>query len=103
MLLRLFVAAMLAAAAFGQPPASLFSQVDEMVSDLSQITGWKVKRHLPSEMLTKKKFPQFVDSRMKDSGSKEEIHAEEPALKMFGFVPQNFDLAKETVDLVSEQ
>jgi len=40
---------------------------------------------------------------MKGSSTNKEVHAEEVTLKMFGFIPQDFDLAKETVDLVSEQ
>lgn len=103
MLVRFFVAVILASAALGQTTSSLFGQVNEMVSELSQITGWKVERRVPSEMLSKETFRKYVDSRVKDSSSKDEIHAEETVLKMFGFVPQDFDLAKETVDLVSEQ
>ena len=40
---------------------------------------------------------------MKGSSNNKELHAEELTLKMFGFIPQGFNLAKETVDLVSEQ
>ena len=74
-----------------------------MTSALSEITGWQVKRKVPAQMLRKEKFHHYLESRMKDSGSKDDIRAEELTLKMFGFVPQNFDLAKQTVDLVSEQ
>src|SRR5579863_6391630 len=102
MFARLLVAVLFASAALAQPPQSLFSQVDEMVTELSRITGWKVERRVPSEIISKEKFRKYVDARVKD-GSREEIHAEETVLKMMGFVPRNFDLAKETVDLVSEQ
>jgi hypothetical protein len=40
---------------------------------------------------------------MKDVASPEEIRAEELTLKKFGFVPQDFDLAQSTVDLLTEQ
>jgi hypothetical protein len=40
---------------------------------------------------------------MKDAASPEEIRAEELTLKKFGFVPPDFDLAKSTVDLLTEQ
>jgi hypothetical protein len=102
MFVRFLVAVLIASAAFGQSASSLFQQVDEMVAALSQITGWKVERRVPSQMLSKETFHKYVDSRMKDA-SKDEVQAEETVLKMFGFVPQDFDLAKETVDLVSEQ
>lgn len=97
---RLFLAIFFAASVFAQ---TLFQQVDEMVAALSQITGWKIERRVPSEMLSKEKFHNFVDSRVKDKSSRNEIRAEEITLKMFGFVPQDYNLAQETVDLVSEQ
>ena len=40
---------------------------------------------------------------MKETSTPEQLRAEELTLKMFGFIPQDFNLAKETVDLVSEQ
>jgi hypothetical protein len=101
---RLLLAAVFAAAAaFAQPASPLFAQVDQMVATLSEITGWQVHRKVPSEMLSKEKFRRFVESHMKDSSSDKEIRAEELTLKMFGLVPQDFNLARETVDLVSEQ
>src|SRR5437016_1072222 len=104
MLARFFLAALCAAAtAFAQPASSIFAQVDQMVAMLSEITGWQVHRKIPSEMLSKENFRHFVESHMKDSSSGKEIRAEELTLKMFGLVPQDFNLARETVDLVSEQ
>ena len=101
MLIRFLIAAFLASAASAQP--SVFSQVDEMVRTLSEITGWQVKRTVPSEMLGQDKFRKMVESGVKKSESNKEIRAEEITLKMFGLVPQDFNLAKSEVDLVSEQ
>src|ERR1700678_769513 len=103
MLVRLVLLALLASLAPAQQkPSSLFQEVDEMTSALSEITGWPVKRKVPAKIITKEEFRRQVESRMKGS-NKKELHAEETTLKMFGFIPQDFDLAKETVDLVSEQ
>ena len=55
---RLFVAVLLlAAVAFAEPapaitPPAVFSQMDLMVSTLAEITGWPVKRKVPSEVLS---------------------------------------------------
>src|SRR6516225_6060613 len=95
------IAALLAPAQ--QNPAALFKEVDEMTAALSEITGWKVKRKVPSKIISKNEFRHQVESRMKGASSNKEVRAEELTLKMFGFIPQDFDLAKETVDLVSEQ
>ena len=104
MLVRLALLALLASLAPAQQkPTALFQEVDEMTSSLSQITGWPVKRKVPAKIITKEEFRHQVESRMKGSSTNKELRAEELTLKMFGFIPQDFDLAKETVDLVSEQ
>lgn len=74
-----------------------------MMSTLSEITGWRVRRSVPSQMLSKEKFRQFVETRMKQTSNREDLRIEELTLKLFGFVPQDFNLAHETVELVSEQ
>ncbi len=86
-----------------QKPAELFHEVDQMTAVLSDITGWKIQRKVPAKIITKDEFRHQVEARMKGSSNHKELRAEELTLKMFGFIPQDFDLAKETVDLVSEQ
>jgi hypothetical protein len=102
MLWRVLIAALLAGASlFAQAP--VFSQVDQMVATLSEITGWRVKRRVPSEILSKEKFQQYLSSHIKDASKDKETRAAEIALKMLGLVPQNFNLARETEDLLGEQ
>ncbi len=100
---RCFLAAFLAVSAVAQSPASVFQQVDEMVTALSEITGWTINKKVPAKMLGKDTFRRYVETRMKETSSNEQQRAEELTLKMFGFIPQDFNLVKETVDLVSEQ
>jgi hypothetical protein len=106
---RLLVAVLLpAAAAFAEParavtPPAVFSQMDQMVSTLAEITGWPVKRRVPSEVLSKDKFQRYLSSHIKDSSHDKETRAEELALKMFGLVPQDFNLGRETEELLGEQ
>lgn len=110
MLLRLLFAALLAAAtaAGGSIPAAaspstVFSQMNQMTMTLGEITGWSVKKQVPSEILTKEKFQHYLSTHIKDGAHDKETRAEELALKMFGLVPQDFNLAKETEDLLGEQ
>src|ERR1700687_3484272 len=82
---------------------AVFDQVDEMMRSLSEITGWKVQRKVPAEIMGKEKFRKLVETGMKDANGDKEVRAEEIALKMFGFVPADFNLARESADLVTEQ
>jgi hypothetical protein len=76
---------------------------NRIVLDLTQISGMKLRHPVPCDSITKEKINAFLKERMKDAASPEEIRAEELTLKKFGFVPPDFDLAKSTVDLLTEQ
>ena len=74
-----------------------------MLRTLSDITGWKVERTVPAEILSKDNFRKMVEDGVKDAEGSKQTRAAEIALKMFGLVPQDFDLAQESGDLLAEQ
>jgi hypothetical protein len=102
MLRRLLLLALSACTALAESRTPLFDQVGPILMGLSEITGWKVERKVPAEILKQTDFRRFMQDHMKDAGPKE-LRAQEITLKMFGLVPQDFNLAGETVDLMSEQ
>jgi len=99
MLRRLILLALWASAALAQPQSKLFEQVGPILAGLSQITGWKVERKVPAEILHQADFKRM----MQEHSSPKQARAEELTLKMFGLVPPDFNLMGETVDLLSEQ
>jgi hypothetical protein len=76
---------------------------NRIVLDLTRISGMALHHPVPCDYITREKINAFLKERMKDAARPEEIRAEELALKKFGFVPPDFDLAKTTVDLLTEQ
>jgi hypothetical protein len=84
-----------------QDPA--FEQINSIVQSLSQITGLAEKHPVPYGRMDKAQLRHFLTKRLKKMLKPEEIRADELALKMFGLVPQNFDLRKSTIDLLTEQ
>lgn len=100
--LLFFVSAALAAAQSGTSSAQLFGQIDEMLHSLSQITGWPVHRTVPAKMIGNDEFRSVLKSHV-DKSDPKKVRAEELTLKMFGLVPEDFSLLKETVDLFGEQ
>jgi hypothetical protein len=104
------LSALLAAWLLWTPPAApqessrqLFQRIDEIAKELEKISGFHLKHPVPSDFITKAKVNEFLNKRVKEVASPEEIRAEELTLKKFGFVPPDFDLAKNTVDLLTEQ
>ncbi len=99
--LVLFVHCFPAAEATGQ--SAVCNQVPAILSELAEITGMKLHHPVPCAFITKADVNKFLKDRVKEVASPDEIRAEELTLKKFGFVPADFDLAKNTVDLLTEQ
>ncbi len=81
----------------------VFSQINSIVKTLSEITGLSEEHPVPYGRITKGQLRHFLAKRIKKTLKPEEIYADELALKMFGLVPQDFDLRKSTIDLLTEQ
>jgi hypothetical protein len=78
-------------------------QAGEIAKELTEISGMKLLHAVPCDFITKDKVNEFLKKRVKDTASPEDIRAQELVLRKFGLVPQDFDLAKTTVDLLTEQ
>ncbi|MBZ5726474.1 MAG: ImmA/IrrE family metallo-endopeptidase [Acidobacteriia bacterium] len=87
----------------GPRAQALCGQANAIAQDLTRISGMKLRRRVPCDFISKEKINQFLNKRVKDVASPEEIRAEELTLKKFGLVPRDFDLAKSTVELLTEQ
>jgi hypothetical protein len=82
---------------------SLCGEVPAIAGELTEISGMKLRHPVPCDFITRDKVNEFLRKRVKEVASPEEIRAEELILKKFGLVPQDFDLARSTVDLLTEQ
>jgi hypothetical protein len=80
-----------------------FAGLDEAVSVLSQITGWKPLKKVQCDTMDRVALKHYLERKVKEEVKPEEIRAEEVMLKKFGLAPQNFDLARTMVDLLTEQ
>jgi hypothetical protein len=92
------------AAAQTDPRAQkICSEANRIAQELNKISGLTLRHPVPCDFITKDKINDFLKKRVKEVAKPEDIRAEELALKKFGFVPADFDLAKNTVDLLTEQ
>jgi hypothetical protein len=82
---------------------SPFAEIDEIMAELSKITGLAQLKKVEYAQIGKTEVKQFLEERVKESVKPEEIRAEELVLKKFGFVPTDFDLKKTMIDLLGEQ
>jgi hypothetical protein len=97
-------AVFLCASAFAANDApGLCAQIPRLAAEIQEISGMRLKHAVPCNYIDKEHLNQFLQKRVKDVAKPAELRAEELTLKMFGLVPQDFDLAKNTVDLLTEQ
>ena len=82
---------------------ALCAQVPGIVADLTQFSGMKLHHKVPCDFITKEEISLFLKKRVKETSRPDEVRAEELTLKKFGLIPQDFDLAKNEVDLLTEQ
>ena len=95
-------ALLLVSAAFAETPA-IFRDIDRSMRELSEITGLRAPKRVAYDSITKDHVNQFLKDRVKETVKPEDLRIEELTLKKFGFIPSDFDLAKSTVELLTEQ
>jgi hypothetical protein len=79
------------------------AQAADIARELTEISGLKLLHPVPCDFITKDEVNKFIKQRVKAAASPEDVRAEELVLKKFGLVPLDFDLAGNTVDLLTEQ
>lgn len=99
----LILAAVVLLGGWQTPKLPAPEEIGAILKELSAVTGFKVRKQLPFQMVTRDQVNAFVQERIKKSVKPEEIRAEEITLKKFGFVSEGFDLKQTTIDLLTEQ
>lgn len=107
MLGRLISLCFLFIAGLGAQPANsnrdLFDQIDSTLEDLSAITGLPPKARVERDFITRENLKLFLQTRIDETVKPEELRVEELTLKLFGFVPPDYNLKESTVNLLTEQ
>jgi hypothetical protein len=78
-------------------------EINSVLKELAVITGFRIHRQLPFQMVTRDQVNQFLKEQIRLTVKPDEIRAEEITLKKFGFVAPDFDLKKTTIELLTEQ
>lgn len=98
---RLVLLLLLSSAIWAEGP--VFEHIESSIADLSRVTGFKLKKKVDYDTITKDRLRAFLQEQIKREIDPEEIRIEELTLKRLGLVPTDFDLARTTVELMTEQ
>ncbi|MCB1019883.1 MAG: hypothetical protein KDC27_08140 [Acidobacteria bacterium] len=81
----------------------LFNRINSMLRELEGIMGLRAIQPIQREVLTRDEINKLVTDRIAEETTAEEIRQEELFLRMFGFAGEDFDLAEQVVDVMTEQ
>jgi hypothetical protein len=101
--LNLALAPFLRAGSSADLKATALAQIESSMAELGRITGLQALRKVQADTIDKPHLKRFVEEQIKHELKPEEIRIEEISLKKLGLVPDNFDLARSTVELMTEQ
>ena len=103
---RILTLALIAAVALfaAQPDTpKLFDEVGSILKELSEITGLKPLKPVAYDTMDRAQLKRYIQKKIREEVKPEEIRAEETVLKLFGFLPADFNLEAATVELLTEQ
>lgn len=76
---------------------------DEVLNEMSEITGWKLKTPLKKSIRTREQIHAYVLEQMDDEKDAKERYASARSAEAFGLIPKGFNLETFLVDLLTEQ
>ena len=85
------------------PAQELFTHIGHIQEGLAAITGLAFTRNVPYALINQEQLRRYLERRLRETMKPGDLRAEELTLKMLGLVPPDFDLRKNTLDLLTEQ
>jgi hypothetical protein len=95
----------LAATAFAQQQSvqDLLKQTDEVLQQMSQITGLPIKGTLNKQVVSRAEVQKYISENIHQEMTPAEIHTQEALVRAFGLVPRDFNLEQFLVKFYTEQ
>ncbi len=87
----------------GASNPEFLATADEVVREMSQITGWSLKTPLKKSIRSREDIHAYVLHQMDDEKDAKERYASARSAEAFGLIPKDFNLDTFLVDLLTEQ
>jgi hypothetical protein len=86
-----------------QERQDLLSQADQVLQQMSQITGLPIKGPLKKQVISRPEIEKYLIANLHEEMTPAEIHAQEALVRAFGLVSRDFNLEKFLVSFYTEQ
>ena len=81
----------------------LLSQADEVLHQMSQITGLPIKAPLKKQVISRPEIEKYLTQNLHEEMAPAEIHAQEALVRALGLVSRDFHLEKFLINFYTEQ
>ena len=81
----------------------LLSQADEVLQQMSQITGLPIKGPLKKQVISRPEIEKYLTQNLHEEMTPAEIHAQEALVRALGLVSRDFNLEKFLISFYTEQ
>jgi hypothetical protein len=81
----------------------LLAQADEVLRQMSELTGLPIKGTLKKQIVARPEIEKYIEENLHTEMSPEEIHVQEATLQAFGLVSRDFNLEKFLITFYTEQ
>jgi hypothetical protein len=102
-LLGLTLSYAVAALADQQSAQELLNQADEVLKEMSQITGLPIKGTVNKQVASRPEIEKYLTQNVHEEMTPAQLHAEEALVRALGLVPRDFSLEKFIVKFYTEQ
>jgi len=89
--------------AAGQGAPDLLAQADEVLQQMSELTGLPIKSALKKQIISRAEVEKYLAENLRAEMTPQEIHIQEATLRVFGLVPPDFNLEKFLISFYTEQ
>jgi hypothetical protein len=82
---------------------SLLAQADDVLREMSQLTGLPIKGPLKKQVVNRPEVTKYLEENLHEEMTPAEIHAQEALVRALGLVPRDFSLERFLVAFYTEQ
>jgi hypothetical protein len=90
-------------AAAQSPSQQLLGQADEVLQQMSELTGLPIKSPLKKQIISRAEVEKYLSDNLHAEMTPQEIHIQEATLQAFGLVSPDFNLEKFLIRFYTEQ
>src|ERR1700719_2869003 len=87
----------------GTSTPEFLATADEVVKEMSQITGWGLETPLKKSIRSREDIHAYILHQMDDEKDAKERYASARSAEAFGLIPKDFNLDSFLVELLTEQ